>query len=109
MPAPALPQLSRLLHTRLCAAQVAIPAADAKGRATLALDFGRFVIESGEQVQRLDYVCAIRSLQGGCAACCVAAAHRQGFLVGIPPIRPSIAALPSHADYSLYNCTPVPC
>lgn len=31
-----------------CALQVAIPAANGKGRATLALDFGRFVIESGE-------------------------------------------------------------
>jgi hypothetical protein len=31
----------------LDAPKVAIPAADARGRATLALDFGRFIIESG--------------------------------------------------------------
>jgi vacuolar protein sorting-associated protein 13A/C len=34
------------LHLELDAPKVAIPAADAKGRATLALDFGRFIIES---------------------------------------------------------------
>ncbi|KAI7845241.1 hypothetical protein COHA_001284 [Chlorella ohadii] len=34
------------LHLELDAPKVAIPAADAKGRTTLALDFGRFIIES---------------------------------------------------------------
>ena len=35
------------MHMVLDAPKVAIPAADAKGRATLALDFGRFIVESG--------------------------------------------------------------
>ena len=35
------------LHLVLDAPKVAIPAADAQGRATLALDFGRFIIQSG--------------------------------------------------------------
>ncbi|KAL4858517.1 Vacuolar protein sorting-associated protein 13C [Chlorella vulgaris] len=39
------------LHLQLDAPKVAIPAVDAKGRATLALDFGRFVIESDFKTQ----------------------------------------------------------
>lgn len=35
------------LHLALDAPKVAIPAVDAAGRATLALDFGRFIIKSG--------------------------------------------------------------
>jgi hypothetical protein len=49
------------LHLQLDAPKVAIPAVDAKGRATLALDFGRFVIESGE-----------------CCCCCYLLAVRSG-------------------------------
>jgi hypothetical protein len=46
--AAALQSRPRLrLRMVLDAPKVAIPAADARGRATLALDFGRFIIESG--------------------------------------------------------------
>ena len=38
------------LHLELDAPKVAIPIKDARGRATLALDFGRCVIESGAKL-----------------------------------------------------------
>lgn len=57
--AAALQSRPRLkLHMVLDAPKVAVPAADARGRVTLALDFGRFIIESGG-------LACLRDLLGG--------------------------------------------
>lgn len=74
------------LHLELDAPKVAIPAADGNGRATLALDFGRFVIETGESgVGCVEMLLKCRGNSAEAAAVVAAAAAVVCRLAQSPP------------------------